>query len=270
MAFLTVSQPVYHGVFHNWLNDQFRNHTVCKLLRKLVIETEFPLKTDLLYLRVAVYKLQLLLQGDKLGVGYAGPQNLRQLCRQGGDLRDVVRLGDPFHRIQCIVQEMGIQLGLHHCVQLLLLADLHFHIGLQLRRHGVEAAGQLAKLIIPRGNDPRVEISVLHLVHGLIQALDRTRQMVAHLRCHRHTKHQTGGRHDDQHAVHGFRRVSRKYLRPQKDAVESRPADLRNIDAVIMKWLINCRARHQSVPQNRPDLLTDRGSRTVDRFPEAV
>ena len=59
-----------------------------------------------------------------------------------------------------------------YLVQLLLLADLHFHIGLQLRRHGVEAAGQLAKLIIPRGNDPRVEISVLHLVHGLIQALD--------------------------------------------------------------------------------------------------
>ena len=151
---------MYHGVFHDGLNDQFRNHTVCNLIRKLVIETEFPLETDLLYLRIVVHKLQFLLQGDKLGVGYAGPQNLRQLCRQGGDLRDVVRLGDPFHRIQCIVQEMGIQLGLHHCdlyfVQLLLLADLHFHIGLQLRRHGVEAAGQLAKLIIPRGNDSRV------------------------------------------------------------------------------------------------------------------
>ena len=108
MAFLTVFQAVYHGILHDGLNDQLRNHAARKFLRKLVIKAELSLKTDLLYLCIAVHELQFLLQSDKLGVGDTGPQDFRKLCRKRGDLRDVVRLGNPFHRIQCIVQEMRV------------------------------------------------------------------------------------------------------------------------------------------------------------------
>ena len=73
MAFLTVFQAVYHGILHDGLNDQLRNHAARKFLRKLVIKAELSLKTDLLYLCIAVHELQFLLQCDKLGVGDTGP-----------------------------------------------------------------------------------------------------------------------------------------------------------------------------------------------------
>ena len=95
-------------------------------VRELIIETNF------LDIYIAIHQFQFFFETDKLSLGDTGPQNLRQSGRHGSDLRNMVGLCHPFHGIQRIIQEMRVQLRLHHgnmgSIEFLLLLHLILHI----------------------------------------------------------------------------------------------------------------------------------------------
>ena len=112
VAVLASVQPMDDGVLNQGLQYHLGHHTVLQLIRYLCLIQEPPCKTYFLYFHIALDGLQLLPQGDEGPAGYALSQDDSQIFRQHRNLRHLVDPGAPFDGIQCIIEKMGIQLGL--------------------------------------------------------------------------------------------------------------------------------------------------------------
>ena len=171
------------GVFHQGLEHQLGQDAVHKPLLHIDLAGEAVLEADALDIDVPFDQLQLFLQGDQLIPRNTGPEQLRQIGGDISDLRHPIGNAHPLDAVQGVIQEMGVQLGLHHAqlgfVQLLLPLDGARQILPVLRRHSVEAGRQTGKFIAGIGLNAHVIFALLHPAHGLIHLMHRLGQIPA-------------------------------------------------------------------------------------------
>ena len=111
---LAVSYTHLDGVFNDGLEHELRHQHIQRQVLHVLYERKFPRETDALYLDVAVERSQLLAERHKFAAGDAAAQDVREVGGDGRDLGDLVYLAHPFDGVERVVEEVRIQLGLHH------------------------------------------------------------------------------------------------------------------------------------------------------------
>ena len=214
-----------YRVLHDGLYDQLGDHTFFQSLLQLHDVRELIIETDLLDIYITVHQFQFFFQIDELSLGDTGPKDLRQSRRHGSDLRDMVGLRHPFHGIQCVIQEMRIQLCLHHgnmgSIEFLLLLHLILHALLQFVGHDIKVPGHLSQLVLSVGDDPDGKVSFLQCTHGRIHPFDRTGHISTQPGSHQNAQNDTDGQHHDQHTVHGVQYFCRKHAGTGQCSIQS-------------------------------------------------
>ena len=171
------------GVLHQGLQHHLGHDTVLVPLVHIDLAHEPILEPDLLNVQILPHQLQLILQGDQLAAGDTGPQQRRQIRGHIGDLRDVVGHTQPFHAVQRVVEEVGVQLSLQHpqlrLRQLPLPLDGPLQILAVLLGHAVEAGGQTPQLVGAVQIQLHIVVAPLRLPHGVVQRVHRLGEVPA-------------------------------------------------------------------------------------------
>ncbi|KAF5067736.1 hypothetical protein DSECCO2_250590 [anaerobic digester metagenome] len=170
-------------VFHQWLQHQLWNQRIQKRVIHVGFQNERTGKANALNFHVPLHKVQLLPQRNELVSGNAAAQDVRKIGGDGGNFRGLMNLAHPFDGVQRVIEEVRIQLGLHHAnlcgVQLPLLAEGIRQILPQTLGHPVEPSGELAHFVGAVIVDLNVQIALLHLPHGAVQCANRLKQLAA-------------------------------------------------------------------------------------------
>ena len=150
-AVFRVLQTVKNGVFHNGLEDHLGHHARLQVRGKRHLEPAPSGQADGLDFHIALQDLDLPAQRHKLVGGDAEAKNVRKVGGHHRHLGHLVDFADPLHSVQCIAEEMRVELGLEHPDLRLVELPLIFHqlllVMLECRHHAVEALGQLPQLI---------------------------------------------------------------------------------------------------------------------------
>ena len=203
-----VPEAVQNGVFHQRLEHQLRHRHVPQRLVHLHRQGERAGKADVLDLHVPLHKAQLLPQRDQLIGGDAAAQDVGKVGGDGGDLRGLMDLAHPLDGVQRVVQEVGVELGLHHAdlslVQLPLLAQGVLQILPQALGHPVEPTGELAHLVDAAVVQLDVQVALLHLAHGAVEGADRLKELAAEAHGRQHAQPQAQQQGKPRHQIHQF------------------------------------------------------------------
>ena len=152
------------GIFDDRLQHQLRHHAAHQLLRDLDLEAEGVVEAQLLDIAVAFEQLELLLQRFELAPRDASAEDLREIRAECDDFRHLMGLRHPLDGVECVIEEVRIQLCLHHphlgFVEMLLLLHPLFHVPADPNRRLIEAIGELPELVIPRKLHMGAQISM--------------------------------------------------------------------------------------------------------------
>ena len=227
IAVVHVANAVNHRVFHNRLKHQLGHHAAHQRVVHLDFAGEAILKANELNVYVSFQQLKLLPERHKLVAGDARAQNLRQILRQRRHLRHAVRHAHPFHRIQRVIEEMRVELRLHHAdariVQLLLALHRAPEVQFTFRHHLVEADRQLPQLALAARHDARAEFAQLHPLHRRRHLPNRARHLPAEHQRAPQAQQQAdrAERHADEH--HQVRHLAVEHARLAEQ--QRKPAD---------------------------------------------
>lgn len=189
-------KTVQDRVFRQRLEHHLGDHARKQRLRHGLLVGKAVGQADALDLHIPPEDLQLLFQRHKLVRQDAEAQDVGQVRRHQRDLRHLIDLADPLHRVQRVAQKVRVQLRLQHpdlrVVERLLIFQQRLLVAAQGEHHAVELLGKLAELVAPvfLNGDLHLQIVLPDLRDRVMEPSDGPEHLPAELQtqenAHRH------------------------------------------------------------------------------------